>query len=102
MSHKIFKTVALSTALLLSTTGIAAYAAQVSVGGVSASVGGGGVSANVGGAGGGGALTADAMWNLLNGIEGSLEVLSPTQLAKICLNVGGGTGCGNGTRTQLL
>ena len=45
MSSKFFKAAALSTALLLSTTSFAAYAAEVSVGGVTA-------TANVGGGGG--------------------------------------------------
>jgi len=59
MSFKFFKAAALSTALLLSTASVAAYAAEVSVGGVTASVtgGSGGVSASVGVGGAGGAGT---------------------------------------------
>src|SRR5947209_16271271 len=53
MSYKFLKAAAMSTVLLLSTSSIAAYAAQVSAGGVSASIGGGGISASIGGSGGG-------------------------------------------------
>ena len=53
MSNQFFKAVALSTALLLCTTSLAAYAAEVSVGGVSASIGGGGVGGTLSGSGGG-------------------------------------------------
>src|SRR5437762_1898846 len=62
MTNRFFKVAALSTALLMSTTSIMAYAAELSVGGISASIGGGGATASVGGggAGGGGAGAAGA------------------------------------------
>jgi hypothetical protein len=40
--------------------------------------------------------------NLLNGINAKLVVLSKKDLVKLCLNIGGGSGCGSGHRNTLL
>jgi hypothetical protein len=39
---------------------------------------------------------------LLNGIHAKVYVLSHKNLVKLCLGVGGGSGCGSGHRNQLL
>lgn len=48
-------------------------------------------------------LSADARTTLLGGITAKARVLSPRQLAKLCLTVGGGkNGCGSGNRPAIL
>jgi hypothetical protein len=50
-----------------------------------------------------GALSADAKSGILNGIMTKARVLSPKELAKLCLASGGGdSGCGSGNRPRIL
>ena len=46
--------------------------------------------------------TATARSTLLDGIYAKLDVINKDDLVKVCLDVGGGTGCGSGTQNQLL
>ena len=46
--------------------------------------------------------SVSARSDLLNGINAKLVVLSKKDLVKLCLNVGGGSGCGSGDRNMLL
>ena len=50
-----------------------------------------------------GALSADAKSDILNGIMAKARVLSPKELARLCLTTGGGdSGCGSGNRPRIL
>jgi hypothetical protein len=49
-----------------------------------------------------GAVSVKAKSKLLNGINARLRVLNKKELATVCANVGGGTGCGSGSTNQLL
>ena len=50
-----------------------------------------------------GALSADAKSDILNGIMAKARVLSPKELARLCLATGGGdSGCGSGNRPRIL
>jgi len=40
--------------------------------------------------------------NLIGGINAKASVLSNKELAKVCVNAGGGSGCGTGDRSKLL
>jgi hypothetical protein len=43
-----------------------------------------------------GVLNATARSDLIGGIKAKLEVLSKKNLAKLCVGIGGGSGCGTG------
>jgi hypothetical protein len=49
-----------------------------------------------------GLASATVRSRLLNGIHARVYVLSHRNLVKVCLGVGGGSGCGSGHRSQLL
>jgi len=50
-----------------------------------------------------GALSADAKSDVLNGVKAKARVLSPEELARLCLATGGGDkGCGSGNRPRIL
>ena len=50
-----------------------------------------------------GALSADARSDILNGIMAKARVLSPKELARLCLATGGGDkGCGSGNKPRIL
>ena len=50
-----------------------------------------------------GALSADAKSDILNGVMAKARVLSPKELARLCLATGGGdSGCGSGNRPRIL
>jgi hypothetical protein len=49
-----------------------------------------------------GELSALARSQMMNGIEAEAQALSPKRLARLCLNIGGGEGCGSGNRSELL
>ena len=50
-----------------------------------------------------GVLSADAKSDILNGIMAKARVLSPKELARLCLATGGGdSGCGSGNRPRIL
>ena len=50
-----------------------------------------------------GLLSADAKSNLLRGIMAKARVLSPEELARLCLATGGGdTGCSSGNKPRIL
>ena len=49
-----------------------------------------------------GLATATVRSRLLGGIHTKVYVLSHRNLVKVCLGVGGGSGCGSGHRSQLL
>ena len=50
-----------------------------------------------------GALSADAKSDILNGVMAKARVLSPKELARLCLATGGGDkGCGSGNRPRIL
>jgi len=50
-----------------------------------------------------GALSADARSDILNGIMAKARVLSPKELARLCLATGGGDkGCGTGNKPRIL
>jgi hypothetical protein len=50
-----------------------------------------------------GVLQAKARSDLIGGIKAKLDVLSKKNLAKLCVGIGGGSGCGSGkSRHQLL
>lgn len=89
------------------------------VGGVTSTVGGvgsavGGIVAGVTGAvktttatvgtlGTNGVLNVTARSNILNGIYARLQLLTPEQLAKLCLTIGGSkSGCGSGGNPNIL
>src|SRR6202035_368641 len=64
--------------------------------------GGGLLNGNVNLLGSNGVANGNVKSNLLNGINGQLTVLSKKTLVQLCLNVGGGSGCGIGSRNTLL
>jgi hypothetical protein len=82
------------------------------VGGAVSSIGGtvdgidgttSGTTATVGALTNKGVLDATVRSNLIGGIKARLSVLSKKQLVKLCIGIGGGTGCGSGhSRHQLL
>ena len=50
-----------------------------------------------------GVLSADAKSDIINGIMAKARVLSPKELARLCLGTGGGDkGCGSGNRPRIL
>lgn len=50
-----------------------------------------------------GALSADARSDILNGVRAKARVLSPEELARLCLAAGGGDGgCGSGNKPRIL
>jgi hypothetical protein len=50
-----------------------------------------------------GALSADAKSDILNGVMAKARVLSPKELARLCLATGGGdAGCGSGNKPRIL
>jgi hypothetical protein len=50
-----------------------------------------------------GALSADAKSDILNGVMAKARVLSPEELARLCLATGGGDkGCGSGNKPRIL
>ncbi len=50
-----------------------------------------------------GALSADAKSDILNGVMAKARVLSPKELARLCLATGGGdSGCGSGNKPRIL
>jgi hypothetical protein len=50
-----------------------------------------------------GVLSADAKSDILNGIMAKARVLSPKELARLCLATGGGdSGCGSGNKPRIL
>jgi hypothetical protein len=50
-----------------------------------------------------GALSADAKSDILNGVMAKARVLSPEELARLCLATGGGdAGCGSGNKPRIL
>ncbi len=50
-----------------------------------------------------GALSADAKSDILNGVMAKARVLSPKELARLCLATGGGDrGCGSGNKPRIL
>src|SRR5438552_13413217 len=82
------------------------------VGGAVSSIGGtvdgidgttSGTTATVGALTNKGVLDATVRSDLIGGIKARLNVLSKKQLVKLCIGIGGGTGCGSGhSRQQLL
>ena len=50
-----------------------------------------------------GVLSADAKSDIINGVMAKARVLSPKELARLCLSTGGGDkGCGSGNRPRIL
>lgn len=88
--------------------GGAVSSAGNTVGGVGSALGNtnggtlGGTKATVGVLNEKGALQAKARSDLIDGIRARADVLSKKNLAKLCVGVGGGSGCGSGNRHQLL
>jgi len=61
-----------------------------------------GTKATVGALNTKGVLQAKARSDLIGGIKAKLDVMSKKNLAKLCVGIGGGSGCGSGNRHQLL
>ena len=93
------------TAGTVSGTGGVVGGAVSSISGTVDSIDGttGGTTATVGALTNKGVLDASVRSDLIGGIQAKLNVLSKKQLVKLCIGIGGGTGCGSGhSRQQLL
>ena len=74
-----------------------------SIGGTVDGIDGTTATATVGALTNKGVLDATVRSDLIGGIEAKLNVLSKKQLVKLCIGIGGGSGCGSGhSRHQLL
>lgn len=51
---------------------------------------------------GNGELSVHARSQMMAGIEAQAQAFSPKRLARLCLGVGGGDGCGSGNRSRIL